>query len=163
MKVTNKRGFTLIELLVVVLIIGILAAVALPQYQNAVEKSRIAQADAVLENLKQALVLYRYEYDSLLPVSFDELNGKGVMTIAEPTVEGFDSSKMTYDNTWQMTFKRNSGKYAECALTLWAYKGDLIFKEAQCTEAKKGFCEMARAFGYKVLIKTEDDIGVFNP
>ena len=58
MLINKRRGFTLIELLVVVLIIGILAAVAVPQYQKAVEKSRATQAISMLSAIAKAYEAY---------------------------------------------------------------------------------------------------------
>lgn len=71
MKPTHK-AFTLIELLVVVLIIGILAAIAVPQYQVAVHKSRISALLPIARHIKDAQEVY-YLANGTYTNSFENL------------------------------------------------------------------------------------------
>ena len=82
------NGFTLIELLVVVLIIGILAAIALPQYNKAVEKSRLAEAFTMIDAVQKSIDLYVMEngYDFYEFIGHPWTSGVEVpFSVIEPT------------------------------------------------------------------------------
>ncbi len=68
-----KKGFTLIELLVVVLVIGILSAVALPQYQTAVERARATEALTQMSAIRSAAERFHSQRESW-PTNFNQLD-----------------------------------------------------------------------------------------
>ena len=78
----NKKGFTLIEILVVVLIIGILAAIAIPQYRMAVTKSKVASILPIMRRWKDALMEYKLQHGSYsagaVGSGFPDMNTLGV-------------------------------------------------------------------------------------
>mgnify|MGYP002673187460 CR=1 FL=1 len=82
----RRSGFTLIELLVVVLIIGILAAVALPQYQAAVTRTRLAELQILTRSIKDAEERYfmaNGEYTNAFSDLDISLPGTGIPNVAE--------------------------------------------------------------------------------
>ncbi len=145
-----NKGFTLIELLVVVLIIGILAAIALPQYQKAVERSRMAEAVQVLGDLATAQSIY-YMQHNVFAEGFSELN-EGDINIADPSQEGkwrFDVQGGTPMAT--AVAHRSGGKYADSTLAIWVWEDGRVEKLCEYdadNETQEEFCDMAVAMGY---------------
>jgi type II secretion system protein G len=98
----NIKGFTLIELLVVVLMIGILAAITLPQYLRSIEKANAMQAITMgkaVKNAAEMVYLTKGEY----PDNLDELD---IKYSCPPKFDcSYSKSNMTF------TFTRKSGNY----------------------------------------------------
>lgn len=78
-KLSNERGFTLVELLVVIAIIGILAAIIAPNAFNAIEKGKVAAAEADYKAIKAAALNY-YTDTGVWPV--DNIGGSANNNIA---------------------------------------------------------------------------------
>ncbi len=108
-----KQGFTLIELLVVVLIIGILASIAIPQYFKVVEKSRVAEAMSVISAVKSAEERYMarggmYTADfTPLDISYPNMTATNITTKFY-TVQPIAAANPATGPTYQLTVTRNT-------------------------------------------------------
>ncbi len=104
-KSINKNAFTLIELLVVVLIIGILAAIALPQYKLSVERAKAMDGLVILSAFAKAADRVHLEKGSQ-PLSFDELDID--ISYTKKCSLGYDCLQ---DSSWQYIITSNANRY----------------------------------------------------
>lgn len=76
---TKQTGFTLIELMIVIAIIGLLAAIAIPSFQNYTTKAQTSEAITLLKGAQSAIDEYVSQTGNF-PASLGELNVLGVLT-----------------------------------------------------------------------------------
>ena len=109
MNKSNQKGFTLIELMIVVAIIGILAAVALPAYQNYTKKARFSEVIMASQGHKTAIEVCAQTENTLKAANCGE--GKGGVP-GELT----DPSDLVAKVDWTPAADGNSGKITVCLL-----------------------------------------------
>ena len=117
----TAHGFTLIELLVVVLIIGILAAVAVPQYQKAVEKARFASFIPLIKAVADAKSIYYLE------------TGKWAETFAVLPIELPAEFQISDDNEYGQIAKNPSKKqYIYLEASSHRVMGQMYLSDGSC-------------------------------
>lgn len=100
----NRKGFTLIELLIVVVIIGILAAIAIPKFSNTKEKAYVASMKSDLRNLVTAEESYFADnnvYANLAGLAAYYNASAGVTIVATPTAGISFNATATHSGTIQ--------------------------------------------------------------
>ena len=65
----SKRGFTILEVVIVVVLIGVLAAIALPEYANFLERGKVTEAVNAIGSIKSAELIYKMRNDVYVSIT----------------------------------------------------------------------------------------------
>ncbi|MGH7624589.1 MAG: type IV pilin protein [Gemmatimonadaceae bacterium] len=101
MRLTAKKGFTLIELLIVVVIIGILAAIAIPKFATTKEKAYVASMKTDLRNLATAEEAYFSSYNTYFSGTASNIAGAVTPLNNYVPSTGNTITITGLDSTWQ--------------------------------------------------------------
>jgi prepilin-type N-terminal cleavage/methylation domain-containing protein len=71
----KQSGFTMVELLIVVIILGVLAAIAIPQFAGNTDDARLSALDTSLSELRNAIEMYYHQHSNVYPGAVKETDG----------------------------------------------------------------------------------------
>ena len=106
-KLTEQKGFTLVELMVVVVIIGILASVAVPQFSKQADKAKKARAEAEMKSMANIISIY-YAEKNVYPTA-DANSTTGVQTIMKDNGVNWNSTGRTFNDPWGHAYRYYAG------------------------------------------------------
>lgn len=146
MKRQMQKGFTLIELMIVVAIIGILAAIAIPQYQDYVTRARWADVVTSVGSLKAAIGECAQNNNNVIAGNCDTTALLTPAFIpAIPTITKFAGTTATVQGGGNIQIASTDNKLGSCTVTLLPTvgTGNIVWNSqvtgANCTKAKTGF------------------------
>ena len=108
----NKRGFTLIELMVVVIVVGILAAAAIPIYRFAISRAYSSEAKATMGTMLTSMKVFYAENDNAYPTFVWGTSNQTTESTDILSILGVDTDTNTW---WHAGFEKGVGITPTCS------------------------------------------------
>ncbi len=141
-KTISQKGFTLIELIIVMVILGIMAAIAVPRYLDSIENAEASAEDAVISAIEAGLK--QYANNSLLEHGQETWPENPFDALADKPA-GYTTNNELADTDGEWTFDSNNGQIthqrADNSRFTWDYDYGIGMDEGMDDEAEIGFLD----------------------
>lgn len=145
MKARKNQGFTLVEILIVVVILGILAAIVIPQFTNASESAKASSLVSQMQTIRSQLELYQVQHNGNYPTLAQLQASWGVMT-SKTDVDGTINASGAYGPYLQQAPKNPFTNSSTVVASGGAATDGWVYTETTGAISAVGFDESTQTF-----------------